>query len=140
MPIKWSFTIPNYTYYAEVKRVIDGDTLEVVIDLGFDVLREETIRLMDIDTPEIRGVDEAEKAEGRRAKALVEQLIAASGPNGNDCQVIVQTLGPRDKYGRYLAWIMLRDKNGYYTVNLVEKLREAGLDKTHPLVETTGEA
>lgn len=58
-----------YEYYVrEVKNVVDGDTIDVVIDLGFNVLFEQRVRLAGIDTPESRTTDKAEKALGLEAK------------------------------------------------------------------------
>jgi micrococcal nuclease len=54
-----------YQYYVrEIKSVVDGDTIDVVIDLGFNVLFEQRVRLAGIDTPESRTSDKMEKALG----------------------------------------------------------------------------
>jgi len=85
-----------YIYKAELVRVIDGDTVELIIDLGFDTLRKERFRLYGVDAPELR------TAEGKEAKAW---LIGILGPYG---AIYVQTIqlatkAKRDKYGRFLA-------------------------------------
>jgi micrococcal nuclease len=85
-----------YIYKAELIRVIDGDTVELIIDLGFDTLRKERFRLYGIDAPEMN------TAKGKEAKAW---LIGVLGPYG---AIYVQTIqhntkAKRDKYGRFLA-------------------------------------
>lgn len=88
---------PVYTYRATVRRVIDGDTLVVDIDLGFNLLRtHETLRL--------NGIDTKEKELGSAAKAAVSQLCPFGEP------IILTTIKDRkDKYGRYLAVVTLSD-------------------------------
>jgi micrococcal nuclease len=85
-----------YIYKAELIRVVDGDTVELMIDLGFDTSRKERFRLYGIDAPEMN------TAEGKEAKAW---LIGVLGPYG---AIYVQTIqlstkAKRDKYGRFLA-------------------------------------
>ena len=85
-----------YIYKAELIRVVDGDTVDLIIDLGFDTLRKERFRLYGIDAPEMN------TAEGKDAKAW---LIGVLGPYG---AIYVETLqhntkDKRDKYGRFLA-------------------------------------
>jgi len=68
-----------YTYNCEVVRVVDGDTIDVNIDLGFGVwLKNERVRLENIDTPEVRTKDFDEKVCGLLAKARVSELTKAS--------------------------------------------------------------
>ena len=85
-----------YIYKAELIRVVDGDTVDLMIDLGFDTSRKERFRLYGIDAPEMN------TAEGKEAKAW---LIGVLGPYG---AIYVQTIqlstkAKRDKYGRFLA-------------------------------------
>jgi micrococcal nuclease len=85
-----------YIYKAELIRVVDGDTVDLIIDLGFDTQRKERFRLYGVDAPEMN------TAEGKEAKAW---LIGILGPYG---AIYVQTLqhntkAKRDKYGRFLA-------------------------------------
>ena len=81
----------------EITKVIDGDTVDVVIDLGFDLSKKERVRLAGIDTPESRTRDAEEKVFGLEAKAyLTERLEGSEG-------LIVKT--EKDgKYGRMLGW------------------------------------
>lgn len=93
-----------YEYYVrEVKNVVDGDTIDVVIDLGFNVLFEQRVRLAGIDTPESRTSDKAEKALGLEAKEyLKKQLKGAKN-------VVIRTekMDSSEKYGRILGWVYL---------------------------------
>jgi micrococcal nuclease len=65
-----------YTYKATVIRVVDGDTVDIDLDLGFGIwLRNERVRIMGIDTPESRTTDEVEKAFGLAAKNRLKELL-----------------------------------------------------------------
>ena len=59
-----------YTYHAEVLRVVDGDTVDVLIDVGFSTFRKERVRLYGINTPETRTKDLEEKARGLADKII----------------------------------------------------------------------
>lgn len=89
-----------YEYRARVLDVYDGDTLTVVVDLGFDVSVTRKIRLLGINTPEIRTRDKREKRLGLEARDFLREQVL-----GRD--VVVQTSKP-DKYGRSLC-MMFRD-------------------------------
>lgn len=90
-----------YTYLANVIRVLDGDTIIVDIDLGFDIwVRNQSIRLEGIDTPEIRTTDIKEKMAGNLAKLRLEELIGGK-------PVIVKTIKDKtEKFGRMLGVIL----------------------------------
>jgi len=93
-----------YEYFVkEVKNVVDGDTIDVIIDLGFDILFASRVRLAGIDTPESRTTDKAEKALGIEAKEyLKKQLKDAKS-------VIIRTekMDSSEKYGRILGWVYI---------------------------------
>lgn len=97
-----------YTYEAEIVRIIDGDSIVVDIDLGFNTwLRNQSIRLYGIDTPEIRTKDLDEKAHGLMAKQFVEGLIKPGD------EVILRTVYDKEeKFGRILGIFMLKGGNG----------------------------
>lgn len=82
-----------FTYKAEIKNVVDGDTVDVSIDLGFDSWRVERLRLFGIDTPE------TSTPLGRAVKKLLADALT-------DKKVTITTYKP-DKYGRYLAEVWL---------------------------------
>lgn len=84
-----------YEYQATVRRVIDGDTVDLAVDLGFDVGLALRVRLDGIDTPELRGAD---RAAGQAARDFVVQRLPVGAP------VLVRTRKDKqEKYGRYLA-------------------------------------
>lgn len=102
-----------YEYTAKVLRVVDGDTLDLSIDLGFDIWTTQRVRLLGIDTPETHTLNLQEKALGVQAKAMVEGLIKTS------LMVKVQTT-KGDKYGRMLVTLFVD------SVNVNEALIAAG--------------
>ena len=91
-----------YEYRAKVIKVVDGDTVDVDIDLGFGVwLKDERVRIMGIDTPESRTRDKVEKKFGLAAKARLKELLGATpilktqvGKGGEDM---------KGKFGRILG-------------------------------------
>jgi micrococcal nuclease len=88
-----------YTYkIKKVNRIIDGDTIEVQIDLGFSVVITQRVRLQDIDAPEIRTLDLAEKELGLKAKEWLEDKMY------NSQELIIKTTKD-DKYGRILGTV-----------------------------------
>jgi micrococcal nuclease len=87
----------------QVLRVVDGDTIDVDLDLGFNISFTQRVRLAGIDTPESRTTDKAEKVLGLEVKKhLAETLKAAS-------LIVIRTEKPdsTEKYGRILGWIFL---------------------------------
>ncbi len=94
-----------YYYNATVDKVVDGDTIDVTIDLGFNVWIKERLRLYGLNTPETRTKDLEEKERGLKAKKYVENQV-----NSNSGQIQVLSLG-RGKYGRVLAEIWVGKNN-----------------------------
>ena len=93
-----------YEYRCRVIKVIDGDTVDVDIDLGFDiVLRDERVRIMGIDTPESRTRDKVEKKFGLASKARLKELIG--GKSGPILKTKINKKGEdmRGKFGRILG-------------------------------------
>lgn len=107
-----------YQYKATVERIVDGDTIDVIIDLGFKITTNQRIRLAGINTPETYNVkkDSEEYKKGVLARQFVEQRIAA---NGN--QIVVETDKYTGKYGRYLGTIFLADSQQTLNDELVKK-------------------
>ena len=93
-----------YEYGCEVTRVVDGDTVDAIIDLGFDVSYKSRVRLYGIDTPESRTRDLDEKARGKLAgKFLSDAILHADN-------LIIQTkLDKKGKFGRVLGVIVADD-------------------------------
>lgn len=93
------YSIPSQQRYfmAQVKRVVDGDTIDVMVYLGLEVWKEERLRLPGIDAWEIRG---EERPKGLVAKEYVEHWV---NDLGVDRYVILETNQDRGKYGRLIA-------------------------------------
>jgi micrococcal nuclease len=91
-----------YEYYVKkVENVVDGDTIDVLIDLGFDIIFASRVRLAGIDTPESRTKDLAEKALGLEAKEYLKKHLKDAK------SVIIKTekMDSSEKYGRILGWV-----------------------------------
>lgn len=98
---------PKYTYTnVQIVRVVDGDTVESIVDLGFRVLMEMPLRIYGINTPE-RGQPNYDKATDALRKIL-KMRPTTRNPNPT-CRVSVNTIKSHEKYGRYLAEIFLSD-------------------------------
>lgn len=107
-----------YEYFVkEVKKVVDGDTIDVVIDLGFSILFESRVRLAGIDTPESRTTDKAEKALGLESKKYLESRIKAAK------NVVIKTekLDSSEKYGRILGWLYLDGEGTSINHEMIQK-------------------
>jgi micrococcal nuclease len=97
-----------YIYKAAVMRIVDGDTIIVDIDLGFGVwLREQSVRLAKINAPEIRG---ATREAGLVAKDFLSKLILNKW-------VQIRTEKGDDKYGRWLATILIEEDKNLIDIN-----------------------
>jgi micrococcal nuclease len=109
-----------YHYKAKAERVIDGDTLDVNIDLGFKITTVQRIRLARVNTPETYNVkkDTEEYQKGMTAKQFVEQRLAA-----NNNQLLIETEKVTEKYGRYIGTVWFPDS----AVSLNDELVEKGL-------------
>ena len=94
----------RYWYGFTPTHIVDGDTVDGVVDLGMDVSISQRLRLYGVNTPETRTKDPAEKKQGMKAKRFVEKAL----PLGE--QVMIKTHQDRKgKFGRYLAEIYLPD-------------------------------
>lgn len=95
-----------YQYNAVIRKVVDGDTIEIDIDLGLSTwVHNEKIRLYGIDTPEVYGVKKgsAEWERGNLASEFVKKYLVENN------QVIIETIkDKKEKYGRYLALIFIQ--------------------------------
>jgi micrococcal nuclease len=114
----------EYIYKATVKKIYDGDTITVDIDLGFNiVMQNQKIRLFGINTPEIRG---EEREEGLKSKKYVEKVI----PIGS--VITLKTYkDKKGKYGRWLGEILLFDEATREFINLNEQLIILGYAKKY---------
>ena len=97
-----------YEYFAELRRVVDGDTVDVTIDCGFNMHVKERVRLKGINTPECRTRDLEEKEKGLAAKARLIQILASWGN-----RMIVRTsIDKKGKFGRLLGELIHPDGQG----------------------------
>ena len=88
-----------YEYKAKVTKVVDGDTVDALIDCGFSILSHQRIRLLGINTPECRTRDKEEKKRGLAAKARLKELIRL----GKGQFLVKTSLDKKGKYGRLLG-------------------------------------
>jgi micrococcal nuclease len=91
-----------YQYFVkEVKNVVDGDTIDVIIDLGFDILFSSRVRLAGIDTPESRTKDKVEKALGLESKEYLKKHLK----DAKSVVIKTEKMNSTEKFGRILGWI-----------------------------------
>lgn len=93
-----------YEYFVRsVNKIVDGDTIDVTIDLGFDILYNSRVRLAGIDTPESRTRDLEEKVMGLEAKDYLKERLRVAK------KIVIRTekLDSSEKYGRILGWLFL---------------------------------
>ena len=91
-----------YQYFVkEVKNVVDGDTIDVVIDLGFDILFASRVRLAGIDTPESRTTDKAEKTLGLESKDYLKKHLK----DAKSVVIKTEKMNSSEKFGRILGWL-----------------------------------
>jgi micrococcal nuclease len=104
-------------YVKQVNKVVDGDTIDVVIDLGFDISFTSRVRLAGIDTPESRTRDLAEKALGLESKKYLADRIKAAK------NVVIRTekINSSEKFGRILGWLYLDGENNSINHEMIEK-------------------
>ena len=118
----------QYIYKAEVDRVVDGDTVDVLLDLSFGVYRKVRLRANGIDTPESRTRNKAEKVLGLAAKKRMKDLCSKD--------IYIESLngGKLDKYGRLLANMFTSDSRLDICKTLIEEghaIKYNGSKKTH---------
>ena len=94
-----------YEYKVKITRVVDGDTVDAEVDLGFDTFIKDRIRLMGLDTPESRTRNKKEKALGLAAKAYLKELLKE-----NKGDIILRTSKEgKGKFGRILGTLLIYD-------------------------------
>ena len=107
-----------YEYQVKkVLKVVDGDTIDVDIDLGFSISYTQRVRLAGIDTPESRTTDKKEKALGLEVKDRLKKAIDAA------TNVVIKTEKPdsSEKYGRILGWVFLDDNKVSINQTLIDE-------------------
>jgi endonuclease YncB( thermonuclease family) len=94
---------------VEINRVLDGDTIDVTIDLGFDLYKKERVRVAGVDTPEKRTKDDEEKALGYDATHWLEERLKGAIAGDDDLIIRTELVGGVGKYGRLLGWLYIGD-------------------------------
>ncbi len=119
--------INPYWYTGKVLKVIDGDTFDVMIDLGFDIHFKARVRLYGVNTPESRTKDAAEKEMGLKAKSFTQDWLS------NHSTVLIKTvIDKNEKYGRVLAEIYSSaDVTSPTTACLNKDIIEAGFAREY---------
>jgi len=94
---------------TEINRVVDGDTIDVTIDLGFDLSKKERVRVAGVDTPEKRTRNLEEKALGLDATDWIKEKLEGAIDGEDDLVIRTELVGGMGKYGRLLGWLYIGD-------------------------------
>ena len=94
---------------TEINKVLDGDTIDVTIDLGFDLYKKERVRVAGVDTPEKRTRDLEEKALGIDATNWLKEKLEETINGDGELSVRTELVGGVGKYGRLLGWLYIDD-------------------------------
>jgi micrococcal nuclease len=130
---------PPYQYAAEAVRVIDGDTIDVILDFGFSLKQKMRLRLSGIDTPELNSKDEEERERAQHARSFVWNCLEAS-PEAVEVsrtlivrsrELVVKTIKTRagkerQTFGRYVAEVYFKTNEGEWK-HLNQLLLDEGL-------------
>ena len=107
---------------VSIDKVVDGDTIDVTIDLGFDLFKKERVRVAGVDTPEKRTRNLEEKALGLDATEWIKDHLEGAIDGDDDLIIRTELDGGVGKYGRLLGWLYIGDA----TVSLNEKMIDEG--------------
>ncbi len=107
---------------TKIKKVLDGDTIDVVIDLGFDLAKTERVRIAGVDTPEKRTRNLEEKALGLDATNWLKEKLNDTIKGEDELVVRTELVGGVGKYGRLLGWLYVGDSD----ISLNEQMIEEG--------------
>ena len=95
---------------TEINKVVDGDTIDVTIDLGFDLYKKERVRIAGVDTPEKRTRDLEEKELGIDATNWMKENIEGAIDGDDELTIRTEHKGGVGKYGRLLGWLYVGDE------------------------------
>ena len=96
---------------TKINRVVDGDTIDVTIDLGFDLYKKERVRIAGVDTPEKRTRNLEEKALGIDATNWLKGKLEQAIKGDDELTIRTELKGGMGKYGRLLGWLYVGDDN-----------------------------
>ena len=94
---------------VSIDKVLDGDTIDVTIDLGFDLYKKERVRIAGVDTPEKRTRDLEEKALGIDATNWMKEKLEGAISGDDELTIRTELVGGMGKYGRLLGWLYIGD-------------------------------
>jgi micrococcal nuclease len=104
-------------YVKQVTKVVDGDTIDVVIDLGFDISFTTRVRLAGIDTPESRTRDLAEKALGLESKKYLADRLK----DAKNIVIKTEKINSTEKFGRVLGWLYVNGEESSLNLEMIDK-------------------
>ena len=107
---------------TKIDKVLDGDTIDVTIDLGFDLYKKERVRIAGVDTPEKRTRDLEEKELGIHATNWLKDKLEGAISGDDDLVIRTELVGGVGKYGRLLGWCYIGDT----AVSLNEQMIDEG--------------
>ena len=107
---------------TEINKVLDGDTIDVTIDLGFDLYKKERVRIAGVDTPEKRTRNLEEKALGIDATNWLKDKLEETIAGDEELSIRTELVGGVGKYGRLLGWLYIGDAD----VSLNEQMIDEG--------------
>ena len=96
---------------TKINRVLDGDTIDVTIDLGFDLFKKERVRIAGVDTPEKRTRNLEEKALGIDATEWLKAQLNSVIKSDDELVIRTELVGGVGKYGRLLGWLYVGESN-----------------------------
>ena len=96
---------------TQITKVLDGDTIDVIIDLGFDLAKSERVRVAGVDTPEKRTRNLEEKALGIDATEWLKDKLEGAIDGDDELSIRTELVGGVGKYGRLLGWLYIGDSN-----------------------------
>ena len=96
---------------TKINRVVDGDTIDVTIDLGFDLYKKERVRVAGVDTPEKRTRDKEEKELGIDATNWLKDKLDETIKGDEELLIRTELKGGVGKYGRLLGWLYVGDSD-----------------------------
>ena len=106
---------------TEINRVLDGDTIDVTIDLGFDLYKKERVRVAGVDTPEKRTRDLEEKALGIDATNWLKKKLEETIDGEYELTIRTELKGGGGKYGRLLGWLYVGDEEVSLNEDMIEE-------------------
>ena len=107
---------------TKINRVIDGDTIDVTLDLGFNLTKKERVRIAGVDTPEKRTRDLEEKTLGIDATNWMKEKLTETIKGDEELVIRTELVGGVGKYGRLLGWLYINED----TISLNEQMITEG--------------